>query len=155
MDDPHEEDVSLTFDELEEQKFLCKSCFRGDNFSTKISLPTSGPQRVSRLRYMPRTTTHVDYDQANKYTYSSSVSFSGSKALYLQTFENLFRARRRLHWGKRSLKTSICAIMIILRLFYLTRIQQCWTGKSKVNKDWGGFHDFVAYCMREVCTGKP
>lgn len=88
-------------------------------------------------------------------TYSSSVSFSGSKALYYQTFENLFRARRRLHWGKRSLKTSICAIMIILRLIYLTRIQQCWTGKSKVNKEWGGFHDLVAYCMREVNTGKP
>lgn len=67
MDDPHKEDVSLTFDELEEQKFLCKSRFRGDNFSSKISLSTSGPQRVSRLLFMPRTTTHVDYDQANKY----------------------------------------------------------------------------------------
>lgn len=36
MDDPDEEDVSLTFDELEEQNFLCKSRFRGDDFSEKF-----------------------------------------------------------------------------------------------------------------------
>ena len=32
----------------------------------KVSLPTSGRQRLSRLCYMSRTTTHAEYDQANK-----------------------------------------------------------------------------------------
>ena len=41
---------------------LCKSL--EDHFST-VPLLTSG-RRVSRLRYVLRTTTHADYDQSNK-----------------------------------------------------------------------------------------
>ena len=41
---------------------------------------TGGRRRVSRLRYMSRTNTHGDYNQANKFVLVF-VPFLGSKAL--------------------------------------------------------------------------
>ena len=42
-----------------------KTRSRKDDF-LQILLWTSGQQRVSRQRYMLRTTTHAEYDKANK-----------------------------------------------------------------------------------------
>ena len=55
---------TLYEEEMQKSPFF-RSRSRDDDFS-QISLSTSGRQRVSRLRDMSRTTTHADYDQANK-----------------------------------------------------------------------------------------
>ena len=86
MDDPDEEDVSLTFDELEEQNFLCKSRFRGDDFSAKFRCRRPADNKFSvcvtchGLVLIWTTTTQTN-------TSSSSFLFSGCKALYYQKFE--------------------------------------------------------------------
>ena len=62
-----EDDVKTIFDELELQDSPLKISFSWWRFFLKISLPTSGRRRVSRLRYISRTTKDTDYDQANKF----------------------------------------------------------------------------------------
>ena len=75
-----EEDVLMIVDELEEvQNSPLQISLSWRRFFLKISLSTSGRQRVSRLRYMSRTTTHVDCVQANELVLF--VLVLGSKAL--------------------------------------------------------------------------
>ena len=61
---------------------LCK--FREDDFPQNFVFSRSGRQRVSRLRYLSRTTTtHADHGHANKLVHVF-VLVLPSKALFLQ-----------------------------------------------------------------------
>jgi len=66
MDDAiDEKEVFMIFDELEVQTSPSQISFPRERLFVKTSLTTSS-RRISRLRYTSRTTTHADYNQANK-----------------------------------------------------------------------------------------
>ena len=67
MDDAlDKKEVFMIFDELGIQTSPSHLWFPRERLFVKTSLTTSSRQRVSRLRYTSRTTTHADYNQANK-----------------------------------------------------------------------------------------
>lgn len=78
MDDTLEEDVCMIFDELEVQNSPLKISSSWRRLLFKMSLSTGSRQRVSRLRYLLRTTT--DADCANKLVLLFILDL-GSKAL--------------------------------------------------------------------------
>ena len=87
--------------------------------SLKIWFPTSDRRRVSCLRYMSRTTMHVDYDQANKLVLVF-VLILGSKALY----HNI--ASKVTQFQTYNLLTSSACTIILWTFGILIKWCQCY-----------------------------
>lgn len=77
MDDTLDEEDQVIFDEPEEQNSPLFISFSWWRLFFKIRSPTTGWQRVARLRYISGTTTNADCYQALVF-----ILVLGSKALY-------------------------------------------------------------------------